>query len=76
MIGRRGWDPDRRFVVTVGSTWHRPQENTHELWQVIELWKFEQGHDRELLAVTIRNASGKLRHMSQARLVNSMREVT
>ena len=72
---RREWDPDRRFVVTVGSKWER-RETKHpdNKWTVTALWKFEQGSRRELLAVTIEQGKS-VRHMSQARLLGTMREV-
>lgn len=70
MRARRSWDPERRFVVTVGSKW-RYVNGT--VWEVSELWRFEQGSGRELLAVTI--VRGEARRMSQARLVGTFREV-
>jgi hypothetical protein len=68
----RQWDPNRRFVVTVSSRWRRDGER--DIWEISELWRFERGSGRELLAVTIVCGS-RTRRMSQARLVNTMREV-
>jgi hypothetical protein len=76
MINRKQWDPNRRFVVTVGSKWERTSTlHRNNKWTVIKLWKFEQGSGRELLAVTIEQGKS-VRHMSQARLLNTMREVS
>lgn len=72
---RRAWDPERRFVVTVGSRWRRDEDSDRRLWHVVELWKFEQGSGRQLLAVTIERGSD-IRRMSQARLIGTMREVS
>ena len=73
VMHRREWDPDRRFVVTVNSRWADAKETW---WRVEELWRFEQGSGRELLAVTIWNGRGDRRRLSQARLLGTMREVT
>jgi hypothetical protein len=74
MVKRKQWDPNRRFVVTVGSRWKRDDMDLQNVWVVTELWRFEQGSGRELLAVTIKCGKTE-RHMSQARLLNVMREV-
>lgn len=75
MINRKPWDPNRRFVVTVGSKWERKEtKHPNNKWVITALWKFEQGSGRELLAVTIKQGRS-WRHMSQARLLNTMREV-
>ncbi len=76
IMHRKPWDPNRRFVVTIGSLWERREtKHPNNKWVVVELWKFEQGSGRELLAVTIEQGKTK-RRMSQARLVNTFREVT
>ena len=69
----KAWDPNRRFAVTIGSHWTK--ESGAEVWEVSELWRFEQGSGRELLAVTLVRGS-RSRRMSQARLIGTMREVT
>lgn len=75
VMHRKSWDPERRFVVTVGSRWARGITNAkREVWEVAELWRFEQGSGRELLAVTLVRGS-RVRRMSQARLLNTMSEV-
>jgi len=74
MRKRKAWDPDRRFKVIVGSKWYRVGAS-RETWEVSELWRFEQGSGRELLAVTLVFGS-RTRRMSEARLVGTMREVT
>ena len=74
-MNRKQWDPNRRFVVTEGSKWeHLDTKPPDNRWIVTALWKFEQGSGRELLAVTIRQGKSE-RHMSQARLLATMREV-
>jgi len=72
----RQWDPERRFVVTKGSRWQR--DGDLDVWVVSELWRFEQGSGREILAVTLRCVTSTRpgRRMSQSRLVGTMREVT
>lgn len=75
VINRKPWNPERRFVVTKGSRWQRPDtQHPNNFWVVTKLWHFEQGSGRELLAVTIKQG-GSERHMSQARLLNCMREI-
>jgi len=75
VINRKAWDPNRRFVVTVGSKWERREtQHPDNKWTVIKLWKFEQGSGRSLLAVTIKQGKSVI-HMSQARLLRIMREV-
>ena len=73
MIGRKEWDPNRPFAVTIGSRWRRP-DATNRTWVVTDLWRFEQGSGRELLAVTLQEGKS-VRRMSQARLLSVFREV-
>lgn len=74
VMHRRAWDPNRRFLVTVGSRWKRDGEDG--VWTVTELWGFEQGSGRTLHAVTITEQRSRVvRRMSQARLLNTMREL-
>jgi hypothetical protein len=73
VVHRKPWDPDRRFVVTIGSRWKRADEDGR-VWTVTDLWHFEQGSGRELLAVTIEHKK-VTRRLSQARLIGTMREL-
>ena len=75
-MNRKQWDPNRRFAVTAGSKWQRNEtKHPDNKWIVTKLWKFEQGSGRELLAVTIKQGKST-RHMSQARLLATMLEVS
>ena len=69
-------DSPRHLSVTEGSKWELlDTKHPDNRWIVTGLWKFEQGSGRELLAVTIRQGKSE-RHMSQARLLATMREVS
>lgn len=72
-VSRRPWGVDRVHVVKVGSKWRRAGET--EVWEVTDLWQYEQGTGRMVLAVTITNWERGDRCMSEARLENTMREV-
>jgi hypothetical protein len=76
VLHHREWDPERRWSVTLGSKWTRDGEPG--TWVVVDLWKYEQGPGRHVYAVTIECkalAGWPHRHMSQARLVGTFREV-
>lgn len=74
-VNRHGWDPNRTFLVKVGSMWLRDSE--YHIWTVTELWLFEQGSGRELHAVTLTTPTraGHARRLSQARVLGTMHEV-
>ena len=73
MSGHREWNPERPYVARLLETW-APHARRAERWVVTDLWKFEQGSGREMLAVTIER-DGRERRMSQSRFIAQFMKV-
>lgn len=75
MRKRRSGSHGFLLSVTLHSLWTR--ENDKTKWVIVALWNYEQGERREVRAVTLNSVEVKtrVRHLSQARLLGTMREV-